>query len=105
MHKYMALKAVPIWVSCRNQRCNQYTPSCGSHHVESWRLGSGFLNRLRLRQKWGCSVASYQTSASSVEDDEPFVPPGGAGAGGKAVEEIHISPLSGFRRDLYSLPS
>ncbi|XP_031128967.1 arogenate dehydratase/prephenate dehydratase 1, chloroplastic-like [Ipomoea triloba] len=53
----MALNAVPIWVSCANQRCNQYTPSCGSHVVQSWRLGSGdgFLNRLRLRQKWGCS--------------------------------------------------
>nr|GMC81446.1 arogenate dehydratase/prephenate dehydratase 1, chloroplastic [Ipomoea batatas] len=98
----MALKAVPIWVSCgNNQRCNHYTPSCGSHVVQSWRLGSGdgFLNRLRLRQKWDCSVALYQMSASSsVEDDEPFVPPGGA------VEEIHISPSSGFRKDLNSLP-
>lgn len=108
----MALKAVPIWVCCGNQRCNQYTQSCRSQlgvpDVESWRLGSGVLN-LRLHQKWGCSVALYQTSASSVEDDDgPFVPPEIAapgGSGGGAVEEIHITPSSGFRRDLNSLPS
>ncbi|CAN4078357.1 unnamed protein product [Withania somnifera] len=97
----MALKTVPIWACCTNQR--QHYWKLGFSHYESGCCGSRFLN-LKAHRKWECLVLLSETerAITPVEGEEPLTPHGTASP--RIIEDNQIIQSKGFHRDLQSLP-